>query len=114
MSLVPAVKIAPLAIDTVGRWGKDAADELKRLARRRLKQADAAQSVRARGVYAELLSRWRATVACALRRCNFEVYGDCVGFSHSQGVDEVQHDSACSGSRSDFVSYLTASATAGR
>ena len=112
--LVPAVKVVPLAFDTFGRWSKDAADELKRWARRRLKQADVAQSVRARGVYAELNSRWRATAGCALQRGNLEVYADCVGFSHSQCVDEVQHDSACSSSRSDFVSYLIASATAGR
>ena len=77
--LAAAVNIVPLAFDTYGRWGKGVADELKRWARRRLLRPDAMQSVRSKGVYAELLSRWRASAACILQRGNFEVYADCVG-----------------------------------
>ena len=110
--LVPAVKVVPLAFDTYGRWGQGAADELKLWARRRLKKPDAAQSARTKGVYAEVLSRWRATASCTLQRGNFEVYADCVGFG--VGDEQASGDLAGSPAQPCFVEYLTCSAAFGR
>lgn len=88
LPLAPAVCIVPLAFATHGRWGEAAVDGLKFWARRRLEQSDAVQSVRPRGIYAEVLRRWRASGACALQRGNYAVYAACTGKCSSfEGAD---------------------------
>ena len=112
-ALAGGVKIVPVAFDTFGRWGKDVSDELKLWARRRLARPDAIANARRKGVYAELLSRWRATAACTLQRGNFEVYADCVGLAASH--DETPpggHDSLHVPPH--FLDYMTCSALLGR
>ena len=75
------VSFVPLAFDTHGRWGPAAVDALRRWARRRLVRPDAVRSVRHKGLYAQVLARWRASGACALQRGNYETYAASVGLS---------------------------------
>ena len=72
------VLIVPLAFESYGRWGKAAALELRRLARRRAEQLDATSSVDPSAVYRGCLKRWRQEISVALQLCNFLIYSTCV------------------------------------
>ena len=71
------VQFVPIAFDTFGRWGEAAALAMRRLARRRAERPDAIRSVRRRGIYAEVLARWRASAAVFLQRSNFDLFAEC-------------------------------------
>ena len=71
------VLLVPLAFESYGRWGKLAALELRRLARRRSERVDAANSVDASSVYRGCLRRWRQEVAVALQLAKFSIYDAC-------------------------------------
>ena len=68
------VALVLLAFESYGRWGKSAALELRRLARRRSEMADAVRSVDSSAVYRGCLRRWRQEISVCLQLCNFAVY----------------------------------------
>ena len=72
-----AVLTVPLSFETYGRWGKHAALELRRLARKRSERADAQRSVDPKAVYRSCLRRWRQEVSVALQLGNFAIYNAC-------------------------------------
>ena len=102
------VSMAPLAFDTYGRWGPAAADALRRWARRRLNRPDAIRSVRRKGLYQQVLARWRVARACALQRGNFATYAAAIGCG-SANPDPDDDGMAGPG---HFARYLTDRATA--
>jgi len=86
---LPQVKLVPLAFDTFGRWGEDAALELRKLARMRAALPDVLRGRRSLRVQGAILSRWRTTASCLLQKGNYEVWADCVGRAAAVPDEEV-------------------------
>ena len=110
VALVRPVTAVPLAFDTFGRWGPAATEALKRWARRCLLRPDAVRSVRKAGLYQQVLTRWRASGACALQRGNYEVFAASVGLASPGPAPEGDERSV---GVVPFVRYLTDRAVIG-
>ena len=88
------VLLVPLAFESFGRWGKSAALELRRLARRRSEMLDAARSVDPTSVYRGCLRRWRQEISVALQLSNFAIYSACAQGLRPMDFTHCPHDDA--------------------
>ena len=88
------VLLVPLAFESYGRWGKRAALELRRLARRRSEMMDAARAVDPTSVYRGCLRRWRQEISVCLQLANFAIYSACAQGLRTDDVAHCPYDDA--------------------
>eukprot|EP00660_Eupelagonema_oceanica_P019412 gene19412-biopygen17408 len=80
------VRVRPWVFTTYGRPGEAVAQDLRRLARLRLRRSDACRAVSAPSVMQHLLYRWRAELSCTLMMGDARVYLACLGGTHGERV----------------------------
>ena len=73
------VLVTPLAFETGGRWGPAAAQEVRRLARKRATGPQAAAAVNPESLYRASLTRWRREISVSLQVANAEILLESVG-----------------------------------
>ena len=98
-----AVLLVPLAFETYGRWGRKAAQEFRRLARRRSELEDAQQSVDPDAVFRGCIRKWRQEVSVTLQLGNFAIYNACTTSLRSGEECHVPPGSA--GSLAGLISF---------
>ena len=72
------VRLAPLAMETFGRWGPAAETELLRLARIRVMRDESGTCPTSSGAVQSVAARWRQQLSVALMRGNFAVVAAAV------------------------------------
>jgi hypothetical protein len=86
------VTFVPLVCETYGRWGKSAIAELRKLAKMRAYNSDAANAVDPDAVANGALIRWRRELSVALQLCNAAIIAECIGFETPGGVKVTKPD----------------------
>ena len=86
------VNFVPLFCETYPRWGQAAIAELRKLAKMRAYNSDAAGAVDPDAVANGALIRWRRELSVALQLCNAAIIAECIGFETPGGVKVTKPD----------------------